>query len=515
MFFLSFLLFSSVYVDGENYVKIYRSSHEMDLFFVEKGFFNPAGGIGIIGAELNPASLGKTPDVQFLTAASLAGVSSTDVDTFSFEVEEDNGTVTDSIFVNAGSRVYAQYSALGGFNYIGFAKRFGMFGFGLSYGSGYKVGVETSLSGNIYGDIDVDEGFEFTHEDFSEISPGDTLRVNPLFKGAVTLDNAVPLRVEYSDYPIFLGGGVGIGPLSFGTGLKFQNCRVTGEGSFSGRIDSLVMEVNDTVVTDDGGDEWIIEDFSAALDFDEDFANADITTSGLSKMHPVFSLGMLLDEEFIKLSFGFDFGASYELSGDYGWDFSAVSELPDSFVSVDSTNLTIIEDSLVTGRAVIVIDSMVRERETEFDNEGLSLPGSSFNFGFIIEPINLGISGKLAFPADYSLSKVGLYTYSPIPVPVIDAKLGLATDVIILTGHEVDGTIFIPSATLGLSLSYERDYLRFYLPVKYDVSHIASSIIGNLLDEEDGEDEEVFFDVHSDSGIWDNLAFGLGFSVKM
>jgi len=514
MLFLSFLLFSSVHVDGENYIKIYRSSHEMDLFFIEKGFFNPAGGVGIIGAELNPASLGRIPDVQFLTAVSLAGVSSVDIDTFSFEVEEDNGTVTDSVFVNPGSRVYGQYSASGGINYIGFAKRFGMFGFGVSYGSGYKVGAEASSSGSIYGYIDADETFEFTSDDFSEISGDDTVRVNPLFKGAVTLDNPIPLKIEYSDYPIFLGGGIGIGPLAFGTGLKFQNCKILGEGSFSARIDSLVMEVNDTTVIDSDGDEWIIENFSAALDFDEDLVNADISSSGLSTMHPIFSLGMLLDEGFLKLSFGFDFGATYDLAGSYSWDFSSVSELPDSFVSVDSSNLTIIQDSLIEGRAIIVIDSMIRDGESEFDDEGLSIAGSSFNFGFILEPMNLGISGKLSFPADYSLSKVGLYTYTPLPAPVVDARLGLAADVLILSGYEVDGTIFIPSATLGLSLSYERDYLKFYLPIKYDISHIASSIISGLLDE-DGEDEEVFFNVHSDSGIWDNLAFGLGFSVKM
>jgi hypothetical protein len=391
-----------------------------------------------------------------------------------------------------------------------------MFGFGISYGSGYKLGAEASLSGIVYGDIDADEAFDFTHDDFSEISEGDTISADPLFKGAVTLDNPVPLKIEYSDSPIFLGGGIGIGPISFGTGLKFQNCRITGEGSFSARIDSLVMEVNDTTIIDGDGDEWIIEDFSAALDFDEDLVNADISSSGLSMTHPVFSLGMLLDEEFLKLSFGFDFGATYDLVGNYSWNFSSISDLPDSFVSVDSSNLTIIQDSLISGRAVIVIDSMIRDGESEFDDEGLSVPGSSFNFGFIIEPINLGISGKLSFPGDYSLSKVNFYTYTPIPVPVIDVRLGLAADVFLLTGYEVDGTIFIPSATLGLSMSYERDFLKFYLPIKYDVSHIASSIIGNFLDEEeDGGDEEVFFNIHSDSGIWDNLAFGLGFSVKM
>lgn len=514
MFFLSFLLFSSLYVDGENYIKIYKSSHEMDMFFIEKGFFNPAGGLGIIGAELNPASLGKIPDVQFLTAVSLNGISSVDIDTFSFEVEDDNRSLTDSVFVNTGSRVYGQYSALGGINYIGFAKRFGMFGFGISYGSGYKLGVEASLDGNVYGYIDADEAFDFTSDDFSEISGDDTISVNPLFKGAVTLDNPVPLKIEYSDYPIFFGGGIGIGPVAFGTGLKFQNCRIVGEGSFSARIDSLVMEVNDTTVIDGDGDEWIIEDFSAALDFDEDFANADISSSGLSTTHPVFSLGMLLDEEFLKLSFGFDFGPTYDLMGNYSWAFSSVSDLPDSFVSVDSSNLTIIQDSLITGRAVIVIDSMIRDGESEFDDEGLSVAGSSFNFGFIIEPMNLGISGKLSFPGDYSLSKVSLYTYAPIPVPVVDVRLGLAADVLLLTGYEVDGTIFIPSATLGLSLGYERDYLKFYLPIKYDVSHIASSIVGGIVDDV-SEDEEVFFDINSSSSIWDNLAFGLGFSVKM
>ena len=512
MFFLSFLLFSSLYVDGENYIKIYKSSHEMDMFFIEKGFFNPAGGSGIIGAELNPASLGKVPDVQFLTAFSLNGVSSVDIDTFSFEVEDDNRSLTDSVFVSPGSRLYGQYSALGGINYIGLAKRFGMFGFGISYGSGYKLGVEASLDGNVHGNIDADETFEFTHNDFSEISYGDTVRVKPLFKGAVILDNPVPLKIEYSDYPIFLGGGIGIGPVAFGTGLKFQNCRIVGEGSFSAHIDSLVIEVEDTTVVDNSGEDWLIRDFSAALDFDDDFANADISTSGLSTPHPVFSLGMLLDEEFLKLSFSFDFGGNYELIGDYNWNFSWLDSI-DSFTVDTTTYMNNIPDSLISGRAIVTVDSAIWENNTESGSD-LSISGSSFNFGFIIEPINLGISGKLSFPGDYSLSKVNFYTYTSIPVPVIDVRLGLAADVLLLTGYEVDGTIFIPSATLGLSLGYERDFLKFYLPIKYDISHIASSIIGGIIEDE-SEEEEVFFDINSGSSIWDNLAFGLGFSVKM
>ncbi len=513
MLFLSFLLFSALYVDGKNYVKIYRGSHRIDLFFVEEGFFNPAAGIGIAGAGLNPASLGRSPDVQFFTAFSLPGVSATDVDTFSFNVEGDETTVSNDVLVNPGSRLYAQYNALGGIDFIGFSKRIGMFGLGLSYGSGYKLGVEASLSGSIYGDIRMDEAFEFTNDDFSEISYGDTVRVNPLFKGAVTLENEVPLRLEYSDIPFFLGAGVNFGPLSFGAGLKFQKLSLYGEGSFSIHIDSLVMEVRDTTVIDGNGDEWIIEDFSAALDFDENLAEGEIISSGFSATHPVFCIGSIIDFPGMQISWGFDFGAQYDLAGSYSWYFSNISELPDSFVSVDSTYLTIVEDSLISGRAIIVIDSMIREEESESGDEVLSSAGSSFNFGFVVEPINLGINGKLAFRSDYSFSKVGLYTYTPIPAPVINVRLGLAADVLILSGYEFEDLDWrlIPSATLGLSFSYERDYLSFYLPVKYDVSHIALAILGNVLD----EDEDVSFDMHSSSSIWDNLAFGLGFRVKI
>jgi len=517
MVLLSFLLFSALYIEGESYVKIYRSSQEIDIFFLEKGFFNPAGGFGIIGAGSNPATLGKSPDVQFFTAFSLAGVSASDIDTFSFEFEGDEDTVNNSASVLPGSRLYGQYRALGGVNFIGFSKRIGMFGVGMSYGSGYKLGVEASLSGSIYGNMRADEVFEFTHDDFSEIPDGDTVSVNPLFKGAVTLDNPVPLRVEYSDIPIFLGAGVNVGPLGFGAGLKFQNCRILGEGSFAAHMDSFVVEVRDTVVLDGNGDSWIIEDFSAELDFDQDLATAEIYSSGLSATHTVLSLGGLLDGGFMKLSLGFDLGANYDLSGGYSWDFSIVSELPDSFASVDSTNLTIVQDSLISGRAIIVIDSMIREQGTEFDDDAsLTFSGSSFNFGFLIEPINLGVSGKLAFPsADYSLSKVGLYTYIPIPVPVIDVRLGLAASFIFLGGSEIDmDWRVIPAATLGLSFSYERDYLRFYLPVKYDVSHIATAILNSVLSD-DEDDRNAVFDMSGSSNIWDNLAFGFGFSVKM
>jgi hypothetical protein len=53
----------------------------------------------------------------------------------------------------------------------------------------------------------------------------------------------------------------------------------------------------------------------------------------------------------------------------------------------------------------------------------------------------------------------------------------------------------------------------FYLPVKYDASHIASIVLNSAL--EDSEDEEVAINMRSSSNIWDNLSFGLGFRVKM
>jgi hypothetical protein len=344
MLFLSFLLFSVIYIDGENYVKIYRSSNEIDLFFVEQGFFSPAAGFGIVGADLNPAVLGKSDNVEFFAAVSLPGVSSNDVDSFSFEVERDNGTVTDTVLVNPGSRVYEQYRALGGINFIGFSKRFGNFGVGISYGGGYRLGVQGSLSGNIYGTFQSEEAFEFTSDDFSEIDSGEVISVNPEISGGVSLINPVPLRVEYSDAPIFIGGGYSYGPVAVGAGLKFQNCRIMGEGSFSARIDSLSVRVDDTVIVDGDGNEWIIEDFAAELDLDEDLFDGEISSTGLSTTHPLFTIGTLFDFPGVKLSLGFDFGGSYDLSGGYEWRFSAVSDLPEDFVSIDSTNLTIIED---------------------------------------------------------------------------------------------------------------------------------------------------------------------------
>ncbi len=515
MLFLSFLLFSALYIDGENYVKIYRSSNEIDLFFFEQGFFSPAAGFGIVGADINPAVLGKSDNVEFFAAFSLPGVSSNDVDTFSFSTNE-AGTEMESAFLTGGSRLYGQYRALGGFNFIGFSKRLGKFGVGISYGGGYRLGVQGSLSGSIYGSFQSEESFEFTHEDFSEIGEGEVISVNPEISGGISFDNPLPLRVEYSDAPIFLGGGYSYGPILVGMGLKFQNCRIMGEGSFSARIDSLSVRVEDTVVVDGDGDEWIIEDFSAELDVDEDLFDGEISSTGLSTTHPLFTLGTLFDFPGVKLSLGFDFGGNYDLSGGYEWRFSAVSDLPEDFVSIDSTNLTIIEDSLITGVAVIVIDSMIREEESDFDdNASLTFAGSSFNFSFLLDmPLKLGFNGRLTFPvSDYSLNKLGLCLYSRLPVPGIGVDLGLAADCVFLGGSEVDETIFIPSATFGLSFSYERDYLCFYLPVKYDVSHIASAVLSGVF--EDSEDEDVTIDMHGSSNIWDNLAFGLGFRVKM
>jgi hypothetical protein len=516
MLFLSFLLVSALYIDGENYVKIYRSSSEIDLFFVERGFFNPALGFGIVGADLNPAVLGKTDDVGFFTAFSLPGVSSSDVNSFTIEVEEDDRDVTNDVIVTDQSRLYGQYSSLGGINFVGFSKRFGMFGVGISYGSGYRLGVEASLSGSVYGSFEPDEPFELTHDDFSQIPLGDVISVNPRISGGISLDNLVPLKVEYSDAPIFLGGGLNKGPVSVGAGLKFQKCGIMGEGSFSARIDSFIVRVEDTVIVDDGGDSWIIRDLSAELDLDEDLFNGTISSNGLSATHTVFTLGTLFDFAGMKLSMGFDFGASYELAGGYQWSFSAISDFPEDFAVIDSTNLTIIQDSLVTGTAIITIDSMIRDGDSEFvADTTFTFSGSSFNFSFLLDlPLKIGFNGRFGFPSsDYSLNKLGLCLYSRLPVPVIGVDLGLAADCVFLGGSEVDEFIFIPSATLGLSFSYEKDYLCFYLPVKYDVSHIASAVLNSII--EDEEDEDLNLDMGGSSSIWDNLAFGLGFRVKM
>ncbi len=517
MFFLSLLLFSALYIDGENYVRVYRSSNEMDLFFFEQGFFNPSAGFGIVGADLNPAVLGKTRDVEFFTGLSLPGVSSSKVDSFSFDVDAEDETVTESVFLTEQGRLYGQYRALGGLNFIGFSKRFGMFGVGVSYGAGYRVGVKASLSGSIFGTFQSDESFEFTHDDFSEIPVGDVIRVNPEFSGGVSLINSVPLRVEYSDSPIFLGGGYNYGPLSVGLGLKFQKCRLMGEGSFSARIDSLSVTVDDTIVEDEGGDEWIIKDFSAELgDLEEDFFDGKISSTGLSTTNTIFTLGTIFDFPGMKLSLGFDLGGTYDLSGDYEWRFSRISDLPEDFVSVDSTYLTIIEDSLITGIAIIEIDSMIRDEESESDdNVNFKFAGSSFNFGFLFDlPLKIGFNGRLAFPySDYNLNKFGLCLYSSVPVPLIDLDFGLATDFVVLGGGETDSLDWrlVPSATLGLTFSYERDFLEFYLPVKYDMSHIVLTVLNNVLEDE----EDVNFAIGSDSNIWDNLAFGFGFRVKM
>jgi hypothetical protein len=522
MFFLSFLLFSVIYVDGEDYIKIYRSSSEMNLFFVEKGFYNPAAGYGIVGADLNPATLGRSGDVEFFTAFSLPGVSGNAVNDISIDTEE-RGVID---IVNRGE-LYAQYRALGGINFLGFSKKFGRFGVGMTYGAGYKLGFEASLSGRVYGDFQSDEPFEFTHEDFSEIDSGEVVSVNPYFSGAIAFENPVPLKVEYSDIPISLGTGINFGPLGVGAGLKFQSCRILGEGGFSTHIDSLVMKVRDTVVIDDDGDDWIIEDCSASLDFDEDLVNGAISSTGLSNTHTIFNIGALLDAGSMKLSFGFDLGANYELAGGYAWDFSWISDLPDSFVSVDSSRMTIITDSLIRGRAVVVIDSMIRDGESDSDdNVSFMFSGSSVNLGFLLEPLNFGITARLPFPsADYALGKVGIFTYGGIPAPVIDINWGLAMDFLLLDGWKFNSIKFgndaqwdewhvIPSAIVGLTFSYERDNLRYYLPIKYDLSHIASAIIGNVLGDEDS-DRDFVVDLNSNTNVFNNLSFGFGFRVKM
>ncbi len=494
---LIFLLLSSINAEGDYNIQLYHASTEINSFFLDQGFLNPAAGSGIIGANINPATLGSSQGVDFYSGFSFSGESN-----FAFEESLEVGGMQDTLVIPFSTL----YNAMGGLNFIGLSKKIGIFGVGISYGGGYKWGLEANLNGSISGEFRPEEPFELTHSDHPDIPEGDTISVDMPLNGKISVGTQTPIRVEYSKTPFFIGGGVDLGLFNLGAGFKFFSNRLFGEGSFNVLPENFSVLVDTTVTSQ--GEEWTIDSVNGYAVINDTLLSGKIASSGFSATQTAFDIGMLLDAKLIKFSLAYEYAPDFSLSGGYEWNFSLISDLPDS-VEINTDNLNVdTASNTISGNVGVVINDLPKDVNSERD-DNMNLFFSSYHslkagLQFNLSLLKIGINGTIDFPSsgDYSLSKWSGGLSLGLPIPVVDVDMGLAGSLLCLSGSKVEENIYIPSAIIGMSLSYGHDHLRIDIPIKYDITQLALSSVEELKGK-------------GTSNLWDNLSFGFGLRVRL
>lgn len=492
---LIFLLFLAIDVNGEFYIQIDHRSSSNNLFFLDEGFINPTAGYGIIGADVNPAVLASGGNLDFYTGFSLTGRGVLDFDEY-YNVEG----VEDSIRIPFSVR----YNELGGMDFFGISKKIGPVNIGICRPGGYKWGFEMGLTGSVSGDFNPEDPIELTHGDHPEIPEEDTIIVDLPISGGIFIDTPEPLRIEYSSSPIFIGAGTGFGPVKVGVGLKFTKNRILGKGSITVRPDTFSILV-DTVVRSPSGDDWTVDSLVgyAVIDDTLYYGNLD---GDISTTQTAFDLGVILDTKILKLSLAYEYGTSYTLTGNYKWLFREIAGFPEvlefdtSGLQVDSIN------NIVSGSVGVIFNEIPKETNSEIGISNLHFAGyHSLRGGVQLDLflLRLGLNGSIDFPTsgDIRLMRLDAGLAFGLPIPVFDVNMGLAGSLIWLNTEDED--FFLPSATIGMSLSYKQDNFRVALPFKLNITQFLLSAVEQV------EEEDISFD------FWGNINLGLGIGISL
>lgn len=491
------ILFMTIQIEGDYYIQLNHTSSSTNLFFLDRGFLNPAEATGIIGADINPAVLASSGNLDFFTGFSFAGKSSTTLED-SFDV----GGVEESIYVPFDFG----YSEMGGMDFIGISKRIGRFGIGVSLARGYKWGLEMGLNGSIQGDFHPEEPFKLTHSDHPDIPDGDTIVVDIPFNGGISVECADPFKIEYSSSPIFVGAGTGIGPIKIGAGLKFSRNKLHGSGNIAVIPDTFSVSV-DTTVEGSLGDMWVVD--VAGTAFINDTLFYGTLQGDIEATQTAVNVGLLLDAKILKVSLVYEFGNGFGLLGEYGWLFTQIAELPDSF-DIDTTGMNVdTVNHQITGNVGITISDLQKKVNQEIGDANLQFVGyHSLKAALLLKipGIKLGINGAIDLPAsnELNIQRISAGVFLGLPVPVLDVSFGVAGSILWLNTESPDiEDIFIPSATVGLSVGYKHDNFRIAIPLKMNITQVLLGTMTKL------EEEEFTFD------FWENINFGIGIGISL
>lgn len=400
MFSLIYFLFSQTSLNF--YYRIPLNS----LYFLHKGFLDASQGEGIIGENLNPASLhfGSKNELGIFGSNSFK----TDID---FTIPLGIDSIGGSELIKPEIPIKLTIEDKGGLDFIGAKSKIGLIDFGISYHTEEVYGANLNLdySNNINLNIKIKDFL--SKEDHPDIPSGVIIPINIKLNGNGNFDITGSGNLKNSLSPVNIGGAIGLGNLSLGAGINIK--RYKGITNLNYEIDGIFQNINikiDTTCQDNQGESWKLDinikgPFNDKIFKDKIIGDFSGTQFGIV-------LGSKVKSPLLSAGFSLNYNFPFTLSGEIKGIYSYIDGL-ESFV-FDTNNITVDPDShTITGTAnVSSIKFFYNNKEHEILKTSLKFPGllginAGLNINLLI--LNLNISGGLDLPGgNYAFGKAYL-----------------------------------------------------------------------------------------------------------
>jgi hypothetical protein len=422
----------------------------LSLFSLDPGFLSLSQSSGIAGADLNPASLGFLKGGEVVIGMGI-GAKTKGSFHYDFPYTSETGDTTffpfDTDFTIEDK---------GGIDFFGAAFKWGIFsgGFGVERSSGFGL---TSF-GDISAEYETDSLFQFyytfTHDDIPNIPEGDSVPVRFDISGKMKSTFYVQNKAEFSIKPIFFGGALNFGPLSFGVGLKIKKYSARLKTRIRTSLDSLSLDI---IPHPEG--EYNTDSFHVLTDFPQDTELISVRYDGSgSGVQTSFLLGYAYKfGGSFGLSLGFEFGNKMKLKG----NLERRLLKPDTIsgdLTIDSTYLDSVYvdpiNKVVSGKLRVNVPEIVKEIEEDSWSEGIVLSRFlAVRAGLKIFFINLSGGAEFSI-GDGKLKLMTGYVAPNLSFPFSYANFRIGGALIVRTfQYEGEFLPTVPVAYLSMGLS--------------------------------------------------------------
>jgi hypothetical protein len=401
------------------HITLSQSAPEAGLFFSNPSYISPSLAYGTYGIFSNPAALGYSNDygLNFML-----GVPSKPKLNFTARVLDSTDTHRE-----LNVPIELTMKDVGGLNFIGFSKKVGPVGLGIGYMQKSGIGIGLDFDQSYTFDID----YQIVQPIRASISPGvdTTIPLTWNISAPLPLNAKGNGEASFGKTPLFLGGGIAVGPASVGVGFKlskysgdlgtnlnfFSNSNINAigipGGTFKGQLTGIVT-LSDTLISVNGN-------------------------GSFSANRPSFVLGTLIRAGFFKMGISVEQGLKTDLTGNYNLTLLSISEAPDS-VKIDSNFVHFIFPDSIYGRARLTVKNSSKTGDTIGGTENISLPGyTKLDLGISLSVFDLYAGGTLPKKGEINNGSLGILFSVPLPMVTVRTGLFASLDYLYTSDNEI------------------------------------------------------------------------------
>ncbi|MEO0255242.1 MAG: hypothetical protein ABIN20_07480 [candidate division WOR-3 bacterium] len=387
--------FLHIFIFIQTSLNFYYRTPLNSLYFLHRGFLDVSQGEGIIGENLNPASLHFGAKNELVIFGSNGF--KTEID-FNIPIGIDSIGGTEIPKYEIPLKLTAEDK--GGFDFLGAKTKVGLIDLGISYYNEeiYGANLDLNYLNNISLDLKIKDFL--SKEDHPDIPKNVTIPVkiklegdgNLIFNGNGTLKSQLS--------PFNIGASIGFGIIGLGAGINIK--RYSGKADLNydikGNFQSITLRI-DSTFKDNLGRPWNVN-ISINGPFKDKIFNDKITGDFSGTQFGVV-LGAKVQVPLITAGFSFNYNFPFTLSGGIQGLYSYIDGI--SKYLIDTNNITV--DTInrtITGQVNIdSVEFFYNNLEHEILRKSLKFPGllglnAGANINLLI--INLNLAGGIDLP---------------------------------------------------------------------------------------------------------------------